>query len=44
MTAEQWKTGRCEARLTQVQAAELLGVSQPYLSQLEKGCVRRVVN
>jgi transcriptional regulator with XRE-family HTH domain len=37
MTAEQWKTGRCEARLTQVKAAEVLGVSQPYLSQLEKG-------
>lgn len=37
MTAEQWKTGRCEAGLTQVQAAEILEVSQPYLSQLEKG-------
>lgn len=33
----QLKAGRLRARLTQKQAAERLGVSQPYLSQLEKG-------
>jgi len=37
MTAEQWKTGREEAGLTQVGAANALKVSQPYLSQLETG-------
>jgi hypothetical protein len=34
MTAEQWATGRSEKGLTQVAAARLLKVSQPYLSQL----------
>ncbi|AMN46456.1 hypothetical protein ACG33_04945 [Steroidobacter denitrificans] len=37
MRNEQFKAGRLSARLTQKQAAEALGVSQPYLSQLEKG-------
>jgi transcriptional regulator with XRE-family HTH domain len=37
MTAEQWKTGREKAGLTQVVAAGSLRVSQPYLSQLETG-------
>jgi transcriptional regulator with XRE-family HTH domain len=37
MTAAQWKTGRKKAGFTQVTAARSLGVSQPYLSQLEKG-------
>jgi transcriptional regulator with XRE-family HTH domain len=37
MTAEQWKTGRRKAGLTQVAAARLLNVAQPYLSQLETG-------
>ena len=37
MTAEQWKTGREKVGLTQMEAAGALGVSQPYLSQLEKG-------
>lgn len=37
MTAEQWRTGREEAGLTQVVAAGSLNVSQPYLSQLETG-------
>jgi transcriptional regulator with XRE-family HTH domain len=37
MTAAQWKTGREEADMTQVAAAHLLAVSQPYLSQLEAG-------
>ena len=37
MTAEQWKTGREKADLTQVAAARSLKVSQPYLSQLETG-------
>jgi transcriptional regulator with XRE-family HTH domain len=37
MTAEQWKTGREKADLTQVAAARSLHVSQPYLSQLETG-------
>jgi transcriptional regulator with XRE-family HTH domain len=37
MQHEQLKAGRLRARLTQKQAAERLGVSQPYLSQLEKG-------
>jgi transcriptional regulator with XRE-family HTH domain len=37
MTPEQVKAGRLSARLTQAQAARRLGVSQPYLSQLETG-------
>jgi transcriptional regulator with XRE-family HTH domain len=37
MTAEQWMTGRDKAGLTQIAAARLLNVSQPYLSQLETG-------
>ena len=37
MTHEQLKAGRIAAALTQVQAADNLGVSQPYLSQLERG-------
>jgi transcriptional regulator with XRE-family HTH domain len=37
MTHEQLKAGRLKTGLTQVQAAARLGVSQPYLSQLEKG-------
>src|SRR6266849_6784288 len=37
MTAEQWKTGREKAGMTQVTAAHSLNVSQPYLSQLEIG-------
>ena len=37
MTAAEWTTGRTKAGLTQVTAARSLGVSQPYLSQLEKG-------
>ena len=37
MHYEQLKAGRLRATLTQKQAAERLGVSQPYLSQLERG-------
>ncbi len=37
MTTEQWRTGRDQAGLTQVEAARALKVSQLYLSQLEKG-------
>lgn len=37
MTSEQFKMGRLKAGLTQKQAAMRLGVSQPYLSQLEMG-------
>jgi transcriptional regulator with XRE-family HTH domain len=37
MTHGQLKAGRLKTALTQVQAALRLGVSQPYLSQLEKG-------
>jgi transcriptional regulator with XRE-family HTH domain len=37
MTWAQWKAGRESAGLTQVAAARSLGVSQPYLSQLETG-------
>jgi transcriptional regulator with XRE-family HTH domain len=37
MQYEQLKAGRLKAGLTQKQAADRLGVSQPYLSQLEKG-------
>jgi transcriptional regulator with XRE-family HTH domain len=35
MTAGQWKSGRQKGGLSQVDAARLLNVSQPYLSQLE---------
>jgi transcriptional regulator with XRE-family HTH domain len=37
MTHEQLKAGRLKTALTQVQAALRLGVSQPYLCQLENG-------
>lgn len=37
MKQELLKSGRMRAGLTQKRAAERLGVSQPYLSQLEKG-------
>lgn len=37
MTAHQWVTARRTAKRTQVQAARMLGISQPYLSQLESG-------
>jgi transcriptional regulator with XRE-family HTH domain len=37
MKHEQLKAGRRQAGLTQVRAAQRLGVSQPYLSQLEQG-------
>jgi transcriptional regulator with XRE-family HTH domain len=37
MTPAEWTTARKKARLTQVTAASSLRVSQPYLSQLEKG-------
>jgi transcriptional regulator with XRE-family HTH domain len=37
MTVEKWLTGRKKSDLTQSQAANALGISQPYLSQLEKG-------
>lgn len=37
MTSDRFKAGRLQARLTQKQAAAALGVSQPYLSQLEMG-------
>jgi transcriptional regulator with XRE-family HTH domain len=37
VTNDQLKTGRVSAGMTQVEAAVRLGVSQPYLSQLEKG-------
>ena len=37
MTGVQLRTGRQEAGLTQQQGASVLGVSQPYLSQLETG-------
>jgi transcriptional regulator with XRE-family HTH domain len=37
MTHEQLKRGRLETAMTQVRAAGRLGVSQPYLSQLENG-------
>ena len=36
MNHQQFKSGRLGAQLTQVQAAERLGLSQSYLSQLEK--------
>lgn len=37
MNAEQWRAGRHATGLTQIEAAAALGISQPYLSQLEKG-------
>lgn len=37
MRPEQFKTARQSLGLTQIQAAARLGVSQPYLSQLERG-------
>ncbi|HVP35333.1 MAG TPA: helix-turn-helix transcriptional regulator [Steroidobacteraceae bacterium] len=37
MMSERLREGRLKAGLTQVEAARRLGVSQPYLSQLEKG-------
>ena len=37
MQNEELKEGRLKAKLTQKQAAKRLGLSQPYLSQLEKG-------
>jgi transcriptional regulator with XRE-family HTH domain len=37
MMTHRLRAGRLAAGLTQVQAAQRLGVSQPYLSQLEKG-------
>lgn len=37
MTATQWRLGRKGTSLTQAQAARALHISQPYLSQLEKG-------
>jgi transcriptional regulator with XRE-family HTH domain len=37
MTSAEWTTGREKVGLTQVMAARALVVSQPYLSQLEKG-------
>jgi len=37
MTNEQLKAGRLKAGMTQKQAAAALGVSQPYLSQMEVG-------
>src|ERR1700724_3691839 len=37
MTNEQLKAGRVQAGLTQIQASQRLKLSQPYLSQLERG-------
>jgi transcriptional regulator with XRE-family HTH domain len=37
VNAEQWKAGRRAAKLKQIEAAVVLGISQPYLSQLEQG-------
>jgi transcriptional regulator with XRE-family HTH domain len=37
MTGEQWELGRKSLKLKQVQAASALHISQPYLSQLERG-------
>ena len=37
MNHQQLKAGRKQAGLTQLEAAKRLGMSQPYLSQLEKG-------
>ena len=41
MNGPELKQGRLAAKLTQVEASERLGLSQPYLSQLERG--RRAV-
>ena len=40
MTGEQWRNARMTASLRQVEAAQSLGVSQAYLSQLENGSRR----
>jgi transcriptional regulator with XRE-family HTH domain len=37
MTPQRWVTARRESKMTQVEAARALAISQPYLSQLEKG-------
>ena len=37
MTNQQFKAGRVQARLSQIKGAQRLGLSQPYLSQLERG-------
>jgi len=37
MTGEEWAGGRKNSGLTQVAAAKILGITQPYLSQLENG-------
>src|SRR4051812_44982107 len=37
MTRHDWITGRHKTGLTQIDAAKKLGMSQAYLSQLEKG-------
>ena len=37
MTNQQFKAGRVRARLSQIKAAQRLRLSQPYLSQLERG-------
>jgi transcriptional regulator with XRE-family HTH domain len=37
MTPQLWLTARREVQMTQVQAARALAISQPYLSQLERG-------
>ncbi|HVV44475.1 MAG TPA: helix-turn-helix transcriptional regulator [Bryobacteraceae bacterium] len=37
MTSHDWVAGRRNSGLTQVEAAKILGVAQPYLSQLENG-------
>ena len=37
MKNQQFKAGRVKAGLTQTQGAQRLGLSQPYLSQLERG-------
>lgn len=37
MNAQTWVDGRQNVHLTQIQAARALGLSQPYLSQLENG-------
>ncbi|HWD00253.1 MAG TPA: helix-turn-helix transcriptional regulator [Candidatus Sulfopaludibacter sp.] len=42
MTAEKWQLARNNREMTQAEAAKALGMSQPYLSQLENGA--RVAN
>src|SRR3569833_895915 len=37
MTGEEWVRGRKNSGLTQIAAAKILGITQPYLSQLENG-------